>query len=124
MQLKGCLAEVDSERRQTREQWMEKMKRLEETHKQKLDQLMVSLVKDREASDVARLQARLDAREAKIRLLEEEVDLVRTDGEILSVLKVREEELEKQVDTLKEELLEAKKHHTPVSNGYTSYIIH
>ncbi len=90
------------------------MRHIERNHKQKLDQLMISLVKDRDDSDVVRLRSRLTAREAKIRTLEEEIDLVKTDGEILSVLKSREQELEKQVDLLKEELLEAKRYQTPV----------
>ena len=90
------------------------MTHIEEDHKQKLDQLMVSLVKDRDDSDVVRLKSRLAAREAKIRTLEEEIDLVKTDGEILSVLKTREQELEKQMEIMKEELLEAKRYQTPV----------
>ncbi len=112
--MKGYIAEIENERRKTQEQWEDRMRHIEQDHKQKLDQLMISLVKDRDDSDVVRLRSRLAAREAKIRTLEEEIDLVKTDGEILSVLKSREQELEKQVDLLKEELLEAKRYQTPV----------
>ena len=114
LNLKGQIAEIENERRKTREYWESKIKQIESENVNKLDQLMTSLVKERSESDLARLKSRLAAREAKIKNLEEELALHRTDSEILAVSRSREEELMKQVEILSEELLEAKKHHSPV----------
>lgn len=114
VQLKGYIAEHESERRKINEEWEAKMKLMEENHEHKANQLYESFVNNHSMPDIERLKTKLEGRETKIRMLEEELNLVKTDGEILAVMKTREEELRQQIELLNKELLEAKKHHTPV----------
>ena len=114
LQLEGLAAEVDGERRHSQEMWESKIKSLEHEHAKKMDMLVVKLVQERSESNVTRLKTRLMARESRIKQLEEELAISRVDGETLAVSRAMEDDLRSQVEMLTQELMESKKHHTPV----------
>ena len=94
--------------------WESKIKSLEQEHAKKMDMLVVKLAQERSESNVTRLKTRLMARESRIKQLEEELAISRVDGETLAVSRAMEDDLRSQVEMLTQELMESKKHHTPV----------
>ena len=124
LQLEGLAAQAEGERRKTKEKWEHKIKKIEKAYSEKMDSLVASLVQERSDSNLARLKTRLASREARIKQLEQEMEILRVDEEAVAVTKSLEEELRSQVELLTSELEESKKHHTPVrdigsSLGYT-----
>ena len=94
--------------------WESKIKSLEQEHAKKMDTLVVKLAQERSESNVTRLKTRLMARESRIKQLEEELAISRVDGETLALSRAMEDDLRSQVEILTQELMESKKHHTPV----------
>ena len=81
-----------------------------------MDSLVANLIQERSDSNIARLKTRLASREARIKQLEEEMEILRVDEEAVAVTKSLEEDLRNQVELLTHELEESKKHHTPVKH--------
>ena len=97
--------------------WEERVAETERGYKLKMDELVVKLTKDRSQSDVTRLRTRLAARDAKIQQLEEQLSLSQIDSQTLAIAQTREAELKTQLETVTQELMEARQHHTPVINA-------
>ena len=53
--------------------------------------------------------------QATIKHLQDQLAVCEEERKVLAVSQLREEELEKKVELLTQQLLEAKRHHTPVS---------
>ena len=104
--------------------WESKIKSLEQEHAKKMDMLVVKLAQERSESNVTRLKTRLMARESRIKQLEEELAISRVDGETLAVSRAMEDDLRSQVEMLTQELMESKKHHTPVCVHYSVLFIY
>ena len=82
-----------------------------------MDSLVANLIQERSDSNIARLKTRLASREARIKQLEEEMEILRVDEEAVAVTKSLEEDLRNQVEQLTHKLEESKKHHTPVNTS-------
>ncbi len=67
-------------------------------------------------SRVAELQGKVDSMEVMIRHLRQQLNDSEVDKEKLATLKIKEASLETQVKDLLDDLHDAKKSHTPVSN--------
>ena len=116
LQLEGLAAQAEGERRKSREKWERKIKKMEKANSEKMDSLVANLIQERSDSNIARLKTRLASREARIKQLEEEMEILRVDEEAVAVTKSLEEDLRNQVELLTRELEESKKHHTPVKH--------
>ena len=114
--MEGLAAQAEGERRKSREKWERKIKKMEKANSEKMDSLVANLIQERSDSNIARLKTRLASREARIKQLEEEMEILRVDEEAVAVTKSLEEDLRNQVELLTRELEESKKHHTPVKH--------
>ena len=117
LQLEGLAAQAEGERRKSKEKWERKIKKMEKANSEKMDSLVANLIQERSDSNIARLKTRLASREARIKQLEEEMEILRVDEEAVAVTKSLEEDLRNQVELLTHELEESKKHHTPVNTS-------
>ena len=123
LQLEGLAAQAEGERRKSREKWERKIKKMEKANSEKMDSLVANLIQERSDSNIARLKTRLASREARIKQLEEEMEILRVDEEAVAVTKSLEEDLRNQVELLTHELEESKKHHTPVKHLFVPFFI-
>lgn len=114
LQLEGIAAQAQGEQRKSCDKWQQKIKKMERDHAEKMDTVVANLIQERSESNVARLKSRLAAREARIKQLEEEIEILQVDGETLAVARSLEEDLHDKVEVLTYELEESKRHHTPV----------
>ncbi|ESO93358.1 hypothetical protein LOTGIDRAFT_119479, partial [Lottia gigantea] len=93
---------------------------LRSCHQKEFQRLLAEQAVNNSTSKVAELHSKCDAQQVLIRHLKEQISRNEVEAEQISVLKIREASLLTQVEKLKDELAEAKRHYTPGMKHFMS----
>ena len=90
------------------------MSSLRREHMAQVDSMKAEFARHHSQSEVAALHSQLSAMEVKCHLMRERLEAAEGERDRLRGVKEREEVLSQQVKQLSRQLVEAKRHHTPV----------
>lgn len=114
----AALANSESLIRRTKENSEEYISALKASHQKELEKILCQHAVEHSTSKVAELNSKISTQEILIRHLQQQVSVLQKDQEALTVSKMREEILQKEMAKLLEELREARENQSPEMKNF------